>query len=233
MFEKDEFGRIWFDEDNFLAPFGHFKEDYNFVIKYLRDPFIAERTFYDGLDESTLLSYYSEYLKNGFGWIGFHKKQRAAYLFLETVSLNPLIYAVHGWLDRKLFGRGQGAKSMQFVKKFVFDGMEATKLEGYVLKPNNLIAGYYERGGLTKECEIQGRVSVDGKLLPCIIYSLNKENYFNKENDYGRFTVTTKRAKPGRSSGSTNSRSKGRTRKNKASKRRGRKSFSKRKRNNG
>lgn len=224
MFEKDEFGRIWFDEDNFLAPFGHFKEDYNFVIKYLRDPFIAEKTFYDGLDENTLLAYYSEYLKNGFGWIGFHKKQRAAYLFLETVSLNPLIYAVHGGLDRKLFGRGQGAKSMQFVKKFVFDGMEATKLEGYVLKPNSLVAGYYRRGGLTKECEIQGRVSVDGKLMPCIIYSLSKENYFNKENDYGGKSIkTTSAAKPSRSSSRTNAgagRRKKKTRSRKRGKRR-------------
>lgn len=231
MFHKDEFGRTWLDGDTFLAPFGYYKEDYNFVIEYLRDPYIAKKTYFDGFDEGVVLEYYSHYLKSGFGWIGFHKKQRIAFLFLETVSFFPLIYAVHGGLVKKLFGKGLGTKSLEFVKQFVFDGMEATKLEGYVLKPNNLIAGYYERGGLTKECEIQGRISVDGKLLPSIIYSLSKEEYFNKEKKDGR-RISTKRAKPGRSSGSTNSRSKGRTRKNKASKRRGRKSFSKRKRNN-
>ena len=98
-----------------------------------------------------MLQLYVNYLKSGCGWIGFHKKQRAAYLFLEIVSEYPLIYAVHGGLNRELFGKVYGRKSMEYVKHFVFDKNNATKLEGYILKPNNLIAGYFKRGGLIKE----------------------------------------------------------------------------------
>ena len=231
MYTADSHGRVWLDEDSFLAPFGYFEKDYEFVINYLRDPFIANKTYFDGFDESVVLEYYSHYLKYGHGWIGFHKNKRAAYLFLETVSFYPLIFAIHGGLDRKLFGKGQGTKSMDFLKWFAFEEKGATKLEGYILKPNNLIAGYFRRGGLTKECEIQGRVCVDGELLPSIIYSLSQEEHFNKEKSDGR-RISTKRAKPGRTSGGINGRPKGRASKNKSRKGRGRKSLSKRKRNN-
>ena len=59
MFHKDEFGRTWLDGDTFLAPFGYYKEDYNFVIEYLRDPYIAKKTYFDGFDEGVVLEYFS------------------------------------------------------------------------------------------------------------------------------------------------------------------------------
>ena len=178
-------GRIWFDDESFLAPFGHFEKDYTFVVEYLRNPKTFGGVFFDGFDESALLQLYVNYLKSGYGWIGFHKKKRAAYLFLELVSAHPLIYAVHGGLSRELFGRQYGKKSMEFVKQLVFDKNNATKLEGYILKPNNLIAGYFRRGGLVKECELKDRIYIDGNLSPISIYGLTQKDYLDKEQHHG------------------------------------------------
>jgi hypothetical protein len=205
MYEKDNFGRIWFDDDSFIAPFGHFTKDYDYIINYLRDPFISERTYFDGFDENVLLNNYAQYLKlGGSGWIGFHKKKRAAYIILEIVSHKPLIYSVHGGLSKELFGKKYGAKSMEFIKDFVFNEKSATKLEGYLLHPNNFIKGYFKRGGLAKECELKNRILLDGKLSPINIYGLTREDYLkDKEKDYGwKSPEASKRPKSSRNSSS-------------------------------
>lgn len=206
MYEEDSVGRIWFDEDSFIAPFGHFAKDYDYVINYLRDPFISERTYFEGFDENVLLNNYAQYLKlGGSGWIGFHKKKRAAYIILEIVSRQPLIYSVHGGLSKELFGKKYGAKSMEFIKDFVFNKKSATKLEGYLLHPNNFIKGYFKRGGLSKECELKDRILLDGKLSPINIYGLTREDYLNnKEKHYGwKSLKATSRPKSSRSGSST------------------------------
>tara|TARA_B110000438_G_scaffold31065_1_gene30596 strand:- start:29948 stop:30463 length:516 start_codon:yes stop_codon:yes gene_type:complete len=170
-----------------------------------------------------LVQLYISYLNSGYGWIGFHKKKRVAFLFLEKVSAHPLIYAVHGGLNRELFGKQYGKKSMEFVKQLVFDKNNATKLEGYILKPNNLIAGYFRRGGLVKECELKDRIIIDGNLSPISIYGLTQKDYLNKENDYGResskATSTTKCSGNGRNTNESAGRGKKKTRSRKKRKR--------------
>ena len=55
MYDPDQFGRVWLDDKSFIAPFGYFSKDYDYVINYLRDPVVARRTFFEGFDESVLL----------------------------------------------------------------------------------------------------------------------------------------------------------------------------------
>ena len=229
MYEAESVGRIWLDEDSFLAPFGHFEKDYEFVLKYLRDPFIASRTYFEAFDESVAIALYSQYMQvSGCGWIGFYKKERAGFLILEAVSFHPMIYAIHGGLSRKLFGKGYGKKSMDFVKHFVFEEKSATKLEGYILHPNNFLLGHFKRSGLVKECELKDRLLIEGKLSPINIYGLTRENYLkNKEKEDGRFKASSTRSNGANKS--TNESSRRRKTRARKKKRFGRRKISKRK----
>jgi RimJ/RimL family protein N-acetyltransferase len=216
MYAPDKLGRVRLDEDTYFAPFGFFDKDYRFVIEYLRDPYIAERTLYDNFTEKDLLWNYGEYLKNGIGWIGMHKNKRAGYIILEKVSNAPVIYAVHGGMDRKLFGKGMSKKVIDFVKYYVFDVMKAVKLEGYELKPNSLLRGFYTKiGGMEKECELKDRLLINGVPSPITIYGITKEMYYGRR----RREVG---ANPSGAGTSTNKSSKSRARKNRRSKRKGR-----------
>jgi RimJ/RimL family protein N-acetyltransferase len=177
MFEPDEVGRFWLDEDSFLAPFGMYPEDFKYVLAYIRDPFISKNLYHDGMDENLFLQCTSVRLKNGYGWIGFHKGKRSAFLILETISINPLVFALHGGIDRKLFGTGIPQKAMRFTQHYAFEKMAADKVEGYICHPNKLLKGYFKRGGMIKECEMRDRVSVNGVLHPLEIYGITSDEY--------------------------------------------------------
>lgn len=179
MYTADSHGRVWLDEDSFLAPFGHFQKDYDFVINYLRDSSVASKTYFDGFDENLLLQLYGAYLQQGHGWIGFHKKERASFHILETASFVPLVYVVHGGISKKLWGKGSDLCA-NFIKWFVFEEKDGIKLEGNIFKPNPALVAYYKRNGMTKDCEIKNRVSVDGKIHSLVIYSMSKEDYLGK-----------------------------------------------------
>lgn len=214
MYAPDKLGRVRLDEDTYFAPFGFFDKDYKFVVEYLRDPFVKGRTLYDTFTEEDCLWNYGEYLKHGIGWIGMHKGKRAGYIILEVVSNNPLVLAVHGGMDRKLFGKGMSKKVMDFVEYYTFEVKNSMKLEGYILKPNNLLHAFYTKiGGMKKECEIADRLMINGVSSPITIYGINKEEY------YGRRRRGSKRAEPSRTSSSTNKSSKGRAGKNRSQKR--------------
>lgn len=179
-FERDEFGRTWLDDDSFLAPFGYYSADYKYVVDYLRQPLVQKMTLFEGFGENEAVERYVEYLKTGFGWIGFHKKKRAGFLFLELVSLYPLVYAIHGGLDLNLFGKNYGKRSMEFAQHHIFNIMNAVKVEGYLYKPNRLIKGYFTRGGLKLEGVMKNRVIIDGTLAAMQVYGLTKEEYNNE-----------------------------------------------------
>ena len=208
-YSADYAGRIWMDKDSFLAPFGHFDEDYRFVINFLRDPKIAKATFHDGMNEKVLLEMYAEYLKYGFGWIGFHNGKRAGFVILQTISWIPLVYAIHGGIDPKLYGTGRHSlKVFDFAQHYAFEEKLATKVEGYICNhSNNLLSGYFKRGGMTKECEVRDRISIDGSLYPLQIYGITNAEYHSlKEKDHGRRkqTITATTAKPLRNGTGTN-----------------------------
>jgi hypothetical protein len=230
MYQADEFGRVWLDDETFIAPFGHFEADYKYIVDYLKNPVIAKRTFYDGLTFEELIHRYVQYLKYGVGWIGFHKKKRGGFVILEPVSLKPLIYAVHGGLDAHLSKHDIGQKMMDFIKWSVFTQANAYKLEGYICKPNQLIKRFFNKFGLVKESELQDRILIDGTPSPMYIYGLTKEVYL-KEKNHGRITTEASTPAKSRGNGKGTSGSSGtRTRKNKSRKSRVRKRLSRKQR---
>jgi hypothetical protein len=220
MYAPDKYGRVAIGKDTFLAPFGFFPKDYKFVVEYLRTPSVASRAFHDNFDETSLLGCYADYLKNGIGWIAFHKNKRSAFIILELVSSSPLIYSMHGGLSREFYGRGQAKMAIDFIKHYVFDVMDAHKLEAYVLRPNNLLSGYYKRSGLEEECKMQDRIMLDGVPSPITIYGLTKETEYGRR----RRRKSAERAKSG-TGGSSTSKSAS-SRKNKNRQRKSRKSRS-------
>ena len=177
MFEPDEVGRVWLGEDSFLAPFGKYPADFRYVINYIRQPEVSKRLYHDGMDEGVYLYSTAERLKHGVGWIGFHKGKRAAHLLLESVSHVPMVVALHGGIERALYGTGIPQKAMEFVKHYAFNKLVADKMEGYICHPNNLLKGYFKRGGMTKECEMRERISIKGKLYPLEVYSITSYEY--------------------------------------------------------
>jgi RimJ/RimL family protein N-acetyltransferase len=226
MYIPDKLGRVAIGKDTFLAPFGYFEEDYKFVVNFLRSPWVAKRTFHDNFDENALLGCYSDYLKNGIGWIAFHKNKRCAFIILELVSSSPLIYSMHGGLSRALYGNGQAKMAIDFIKYYVFDVMNGHKLEAYVLRPNNLLSGYYARSGLVKECEMQDRIMLNGVPSPITIYGLTKETEYGRRRKQGaiRANTSTTSSSAGTGTGSRN-------KKNSSRKKRKSRSVSRRQRN--
>lgn len=188
MYTADYAGRVWLDQNNFVAPFGHFPADYEYVVKYLRYPQIKKRTYYDGLDEKVLLRLYAEYLKSsGLGWIGFHgneyETERRGYVILQTMNWHPLVYSIHGGIDPLLWGKGIAQKMYDFATEYVFEHTEAQKLEGYICRPNRLIEGYFKRGGMELEHELSHRITHNGNVSGMKVYGLTKEKYHSlKEN---------------------------------------------------
>lgn len=230
MYQADEFGRVWLDDETFIAPFGHFDADYKYVVDYLDNPIVAKNTFYEGLSKEELIFRYVQYLKHGVGWIGFHKKKRGGFVILEPVSIKPLIYAVHGGLDAHLSKHGIGQKMMDFIKWSVFTKANAYKLEGYICKPNQLIKRFFNKFGLVKESELQDRILIDGTPSPMHIYGLTKEAYL-KEKSHGRITTEANASTESRRGSKGTSGSSGtRTRKTKSRKSRLRKRLSRNKR---
>jgi len=177
MFTPDKYGRVFFDDDFFVAPFGHYQKDFDFVDAFYGDPDNAKNLYADGYGKREALYTLGNMIKNGAGWIGFYKNERVGYLALERVVYTPLVIAVHGGIDRSLWGSGYPQQAMAFLKHMAFDKYNAVKMEGYTYRKRNLLAGLYKSGGLTKECEIKDRISIDGELKPFIIYSLSKQDY--------------------------------------------------------
>ena len=177
MYKPDKVGRIWLDKDSFLAPFGHFKEDWEYVYNYYSDPEIAKRLFHDGMDFNLALSIAKAQIEQGSAFIGFYKGKRSAYIILEKISSQPSIYILHGGISKNLYGSGLPQLAFDYVKQFVFDEKGADKLEGYVMHPNPFLEGYFKRGGLAKECEIRDRISVNGELFPVKIFGMTALDY--------------------------------------------------------
>ena len=177
MYSVDYAGRIWLDQDTFLAPFGHFDEDYRFVINFLRDQRVSNQTYHDGMDEKQLLSQYSQYMKNGFSWIGFYNGKRAGFFVLQVVSTIPIVFAIHGGIDPNLRRSKMAQKACGFIKHFAFEDKLATKIEGYIAAPNRLIVRFFDKCGMKKECEVKDRISIDGSLYPLQIYSITNDEY--------------------------------------------------------
>ena len=215
MYKPDKYGRIFLSEESFLAPFGHFEKDWKFLYNFISSVDVGPKLLHDGMDFNLALSITETQIKNHISFIGFHKGERSAYIILEQITEKPIIYVLHGGINRKLYGSGLPQKALDFVKQFVFDEKGAEKLEGIIMAPNKLLEGYFRRGGLTKECEIVNRISVDNKLFPIKIFGMTSEVYNeNKEKDDGRKSKqTTSRSKSRRGSTSTNRRTKKRTRK--------------------
>jgi|TARA_Y100000310_G_scaffold156945_1_gene156358 hypothetical protein len=217
-FQADKVGRIWLDEDSFLAPFGHFKKDWEYVYNYFNDPVIAKRLFHDGMDFNLAISIAETQIKSNPAFIGFYKNKRSAYIILEQISAKPVCFVLHGGISRKLYGSGLPQLAFNYVKQFVFEERGAEKLEGIIMHPNKLLEGYFKRGGLTKECEIKNRVSVDSKLFPIKLFGMTLEDYKNtenkeSENGWRRKTISPSGAKSRTGSTSTNRSTKKRNRK--------------------
>ena len=136
------------------------------------------------------------------------------------MSRQPLIYAIHGGYNSELYGKNIGKMTMQFAKFWVFEVAKAHKLEGYILKPNNLIKGYYKYGGLQEECRMKDRILIDGKPSPITIYGLTSEDYFREKEDGRRRRQEKQWAKPRTTGSSSDSSSKTRKRKTRSRKRR-------------
>ena len=120
MYKPDKVGRIWLDKDSFLAPFGHFKEDWEYVYNYYSDPEIAKRLFHDGMDFNLALKITEAQIKNNPSFIAFYKGERIAYIILEQITAEPAVFVYHGGITRKLYGSGLPQKAFYFVKQFVF-----------------------------------------------------------------------------------------------------------------
>tara|TARA_R110002096_G_scaffold220929_1_gene409571 strand:- start:131 stop:754 length:624 start_codon:yes stop_codon:yes gene_type:complete len=177
MYKADKVGRIWLDKDTFLAPFGYFKKDWEYVHKFYSNPFIAKSLFHDGMDMNSALIILENQIKNGVSFIGFNKGKRIAFIVLEKVSIKPSVFILHGGISRKLYGSGLPQLALEYVKYFVFNIHGASKLEGVTMHPNRLLERYYESGGLVKECEIKNRVSVGGKLFPAKVFGMTVADY--------------------------------------------------------